>query len=53
MCVKRDTEACSLNLCCRGKAIIVTYSEYVFLALGIQHAKRRRDICHLWPVGFL
>jgi len=36
--LKRDTEACSCNHCCSGKAIIITYSECVFVALGIQHA---------------
>ena len=31
--------------------ISITYSEYVFIALVIQHEKRmRRIICHLWPV---
>jgi hypothetical protein len=30
--------------CCRGKAIGITYSEYVFIASGVQHAMRMRHI---------
>jgi hypothetical protein len=37
---KRNTEARSRNHCCRGKAISITYSECVSVALVIQHAKR-------------
>jgi hypothetical protein len=32
------------------KAINITYSECVFVALVIQHAMSMRSICHLWPV---
>jgi hypothetical protein len=42
--VERNTEACSSNHCCCGKAISNTYSECVFVALGIQHAKRMRRV---------
>jgi len=38
------TEARSRNDCCRGKAISIKYSECVFAALVIQHAKRMRHI---------
>jgi len=31
--------------CCRGKAIRITHSEYVFVASGIQHAMRHIVIC--------
>jgi hypothetical protein len=34
----------SCNHYCSGKAVIVTYSECVFLALGIQHAMRMRRV---------
>ena len=32
------------NHCCLGKEVNITYSEYVFVALGIQHANRMRHI---------
>jgi hypothetical protein len=32
------------NHCCNGKAVSITYSEYVSVALGIQHAKCMRCI---------
>jgi hypothetical protein len=41
---KRNIEARSRNHCCRGKAVSVTYSECVSVALVIQHAKRMRRI---------
>jgi hypothetical protein len=41
---KRNTETRSRNHCCRGKAISITYSECVSVALVIQHAKRMRLI---------
>jgi hypothetical protein len=31
-----NIEACTCNHCCSGKGIIITYSESVFVALGIQ-----------------
>jgi hypothetical protein len=47
----RNFEARSRNHCCCGKAISVTYSECVSVALVIQHAKSMRVLyCHLWPV---
>ena len=39
---KRNMEARSYNHCCSGKAISITYSECVFVALFIQHAMRMR-----------
>jgi hypothetical protein len=41
---KRNIEARSRNHCCRVKAIIITYSECVSVALVTQHAKRMRRI---------
>jgi hypothetical protein len=34
----------SRNHCCSGKAISITHSERVFVALGIQHAMCMHDI---------
>jgi len=44
MYVLRYTEACSCNHCCSGKSLSTTYSMCVFVALGIQHAMRTRNI---------
>jgi hypothetical protein len=41
---KRNIEARSRNHCCRGKAVSITYSQGVFVALVVQHAKRMRRI---------
>jgi len=35
---KRNTEARLCNHYCHGKAMSITYSEFVFLAFVIQHA---------------
>jgi len=40
--VERNIEVRSRNNCCRAKAISITYSERVFVALVTQHAKRIR-----------
>jgi len=42
--VQRNIEARSCYQCCCGKAISITYSEFVFVALRIQHAMRVRRI---------
>jgi len=42
--VKRNIEARSRNICARGKAMVITYSECVSVALAIQHAMRMRRI---------
>ena len=37
-------QALSCNQCCSGKQISITYSECVFVALGVQHAMRMHHI---------
>jgi hypothetical protein len=44
MYVKGNIEARSCSHCRNGKAISMTYSEFVILALGIQRAMRMRRI---------
>jgi len=44
MYIQRNIAARSCNHCCSGKAISVTYSEYMFKALCIQHSMRMRRI---------
>jgi hypothetical protein len=41
---KRNIEKCLRNHCYRGKAVSITYSECVSVALGIKHAKCTRRI---------
>ena len=45
----RNIEALSNNRCCGGKAINITYSECVSVALVIEYAKRMLHIV-MWPV---
>jgi len=47
----RNTEACSRNKFCRGKAINITHSEYVSVTLDIQHVKHMRRIIQGVPGG--
>ena len=49
---KRDTEARSRTHFCRGKAISITYSECVSIALVIHFAKAHAPYhtVQLWPV---
>jgi hypothetical protein len=42
----RNIEARSRNHYCSGKAISITHSEYVFLALGIRHVMRVRHVIY-------
>jgi hypothetical protein len=44
MYVWRNIEARSCNHYCSGKAMSVTYCECAFVALGIEHAMRMRNI---------
>jgi hypothetical protein len=52
--ILRNNVKLSRKHCCSGKAIIITYSERVFVDLGIQYAMRMHRIiyCHQWPVWF-
>jgi hypothetical protein len=50
MYVQRNIQALSRNHCCSGKAIRITYSECVCVALVFQHAKRMRCILLLTVV---
>jgi hypothetical protein len=43
MYVQQNTEAHSSNHCCSGKAVNITHSKCLFVALGIQHAMH---MCH-------
>jgi hypothetical protein len=40
MYVKRNIEARSRNVCCRGKAISITYSERMSATIVIRHTER-------------
>jgi hypothetical protein len=44
MHVGRNMQARSYNHSCSGKTISIRYFEYVFVALGIQHALRMHHI---------
>ena len=44
MNVEDSIEARSCSHCCSGKAVGITYSDCVFVALGTQHAMRMRHI---------
>jgi len=44
-CVQRDTEARSSTICCRWRAVSVTYdNKYVSVVVDIQNAMRMRHI---------
>jgi len=44
MYLQRNTEARSCNQCCNRKAISITYSEYVFIALGTKSEMHMHQI---------
>jgi len=39
MYIECNIEACWFNRCCSGKTVSIAYSECVFVAVDIQHAK--------------
>jgi len=41
---KRNIEELCCIQCCRGKAVNITYPDFVFVAFGIQHAMHMRHI---------
>ena len=47
VCVQRNIKARLRNNCSLRKAISITYSRWVFVALGIQHGKRIIAVCVL------
>jgi hypothetical protein len=51
MYVRRNVEARSCNHCCSGKAISISHSKCVFVALGIQHAMRMHRVILSSVVG--
>jgi hypothetical protein len=49
VCVKRNIEALGATIMAVEKVTSITNSESMFVALGIQRAKRmRHTVCHLW-----
>jgi hypothetical protein len=51
MHVERNIEALSLNHCCSGKAISITYSKCV-CSHSYQPCNAYAPYCNLWPVLF-
>ena len=54
MCAKRHIQVRSCNPCCCGKAISITYSECMLVALVNQHAIRMRStvMWSAWPLQY-
>ena len=50
-CVKRNIEGSSSNNYCSAKAISIVYSECVFVALGVRHEMRMRNIVIFGRLG--
>jgi hypothetical protein len=48
--VWRNIEAHSCNHCCTGKAISITFSEHVFVALVNPACNAQAPYCNMWPV---
>ena len=51
MCVQNDIGARPCNRCCSGKHLSITYSECVFVALGVQRAMHMRRIAICGQAG--
>jgi hypothetical protein len=48
-CAQRNIQTPSSDLCCGGRAVSITYSECISVALVIPACNAHAPYCHLWP----